>query len=197
MEGPFSNDYGEARAKFLSAAGEAGAVMSRFVLPDKRGPEGIELSTDAAWLGPRTAESVIVTISATHGVEGFFGSATQIEWLRRMKSSALPEAVAALHIHAINPYGFAWLRRTNERNVDINRNWVDFTTVGTNAKYEELSQDLCPSDWSEASQKQTGARILAWIQRQGPNGLAIYQQAVSGGQWHHPRGLFYGGREAS
>jgi hypothetical protein len=102
MDTAFSNDYGEARAKFLDAARSAGAVMSSFGL-DKRGPEGIELSTDVAWVGPRTAKSVIVTISATHGVEGFFGSATQIEWLHRVKSVALPADVAALHIHAINP----------------------------------------------------------------------------------------------
>jgi len=197
MDTSFSNDYAEARAKFLDAARSAGAVMSSLGL-DKRGPEGIELSTDVAWLGSRSAKSVIVTISATHGVEGFYGSAMQTEWLRRVKSAALPEEVAALHIHAINPYGFAWLRRANETNVDINRNWVDFTSaLPINTLYDELSQDLCPSDWSEASQAQTGARIAAWIQRQGPNGQAIYQQAVSGGQWDHPRGLFYGGRDVS
>ena len=198
MDTPFTNDYGEARARFLDAARSAGAVVSSFRL-DQPGPEGIELSTDVAWLGPRAAKAVIVTLSATHGVEGFFGSATQTEWLRRAKSAAaLPEEVAAMHVHALNPYGFAWLRRTNETNVDINRNWVDFTkALPTNARYDELSQDLCPADWSEASQAQTGARIAAWIKRQGPDGAAIYQQAVSGGQWNHPRGLFYGGSEMS
>src|SRR5215469_1633988 len=197
MDTSFSDDYGKARTKFLDAARSAGAVTSSFRL-DRPGPKGIELSTDIAWLGPLTAKAVMVTISATHGVEGFFGSATQTECLRRAKSAGLPEGVAALHIHAINPYGFAWLRRTNETNVDINRNWVDFAkALPRNDLYEELSGDLCPADWSEASQAQTGARIAAWIQRQGRNGPAIYQQAVSGGQWDHPQGLFYGGREKS
>jgi len=197
MDTSFSNDYGAARSKFFDAARDAGAITSRLVL-DNRGPGGLELSTDVAWLGSRSAKSVLVTISATHGVEGFFGSAIQVEWLRRARSAALPEHVAALHVHAINPYGFAWLRRTNESNVDINRNWVDFTReLPKNALYDELSQDLCPADWSEASRAQTGARIAAWIQRQGPKGAAIYQQAVSGGQWDHPRGLFYGGTGVS
>jgi len=197
MDTSFSNDYGEARSKFLDAARDAGAITYRFVL-DHRGPGGIELSTDVAWLGSRTAKAVIVTISATHGVEGFFGSATQIEWLRRARSTVRPEHLAALHIHAINPYGFAWLRRTNETNVDINRNWMDFSRpLPKNALYEELSQDLCPADWSAASQAQTAARIAAWIARHGPKGPAIYQQAVSGGQWDHPRGLFYGGTDVS
>jgi Protein of unknown function (DUF2817) len=197
MDTSFSTDYAEARSKFLDAAKNAGAITSCFPL-NERGPGGTELATDVAWLGSRTAKSVIVTISATHGVEGFFGSATQIEWLRRARSAPLPEDVAALHVHAINPYGFAWLRRTNEMNVDINRNWVDFTRpLPTNRQYEELSQDLCPPDWSDASQAHTGARIAAWIQGQGPKGAAIYQQAVSGGQWDHPRGLFYGGKDLS
>jgi Protein of unknown function (DUF2817) len=197
MDTAFSDDYAKARSKFLDAARGAGAVTDSFVLDD-RGPAGIELATDVAWLGSRTAKSVIVTISATHGVEGFFGSATQIEWLRRARSAVLPEHVATLHIHAINPYGFAWLRRTNEKNVDINRNWVDFSKpLLSNALYDELSPHLCPADWSEASQEHTGARIAAWIQKQGRNGAAIYQQAVSGGQWNHPRGLFYGGSDVS
>jgi len=72
MDTSFSNDYGEARARFLDAARSAGAVVSSFRL-DQPGPEGIELSTDVAWLGPRAAKAVIVTLSATHGVEGFFG----------------------------------------------------------------------------------------------------------------------------
>src|SRR6516165_10694390 len=197
MDTPFSRDYAEAQEKFLGAARAVEAALEHFSL-DRSGPTGLPLSTDVAWVGAGTATSVLVTISGTHGVEGFFGSATQTEWLRRAKSAALPEGVAALHIHAINPYGFAWLRRTNETNVDINRNWVDFTkALPSNKRYDELAQDLCPADWSEASQAQTGARITAWIKRQGPDGPAIYQQAVSGGQWDHPQGLFYGGRDVS
>ena len=197
MDTSFSRDYAEAQEKFLGAARAVEAALERFGL-DRSGPTGLPLSTDVAWVGPSTATSVLVTISGTHGVEGFFGSATQVEWLRRAKSAALPPNVAALHIHAINPYGFAWLRRTNESNVDINRNWIDFAAPApTNKRYEELHGDLCPSDWSEASQALTGSRIMAWIQRHGPEGPAIYQHAVSSGQWLHPDGLFYGGREPS
>lgn len=194
MDTCYSENYPEAREKFVTAAGEAGSELNRFAL-DRRGPDGRELSTDVAWLGPRDADRVMVTISGTHGVEGFFGSATQVEWLRRGEATRLPPGVAVLHIHALNPYGFAWLRRTNEDNVDINRNWVDFDRpLASNSLYDELAADLCPSDWSEQTQAQTGARLMAWI---GRHGLALYQQAVSGGQWTHPKGLFYGGRQAS
>jgi hypothetical protein len=194
MDGCFSDDYGEARTKFLDAARNAGAEPWSETLA-ARGPDGAELSTDVAWLGPRDAAHVLVTISATHGVEGFFGSAVQVEWLRRSRAEPLPPGFAALHVHAINPYGFAWLRRTNEDNVDLNRNWLDFDAPLPEAPlYDELAADLCPVDWSRESQAATGARIGTWIAR---HGAALYQQAVSGGQWRHPQGLFYGGTAPS
>jgi hypothetical protein len=194
MDGCFSSNYGEARLKFVAAATAAGGALTRYVL-DRHGPDGDELSTDVAWFGPRAAKRVFVVISGTHGVEGFYGSATQIEWLRRAEQGLLPKDVAALLIHAINPFGFAWLRRTNEDNVDINRNWVDFSQpLPRNEPYDALADDLCPPDWSPEAQMRTGARLLAWRQA---NGDAAFQQAVSVGQWTHPNGLFYGGRSPS
>lgn len=194
MDTPFSRDYAEAREKFRASATAAGAEIRTYLL-DHRGPDDLDLTTDTAWLGPRDARAVLVTVSGTHGVEGFFGSAVQVESLRRSTGAALAEDVAALHIHAINPYGFSWLRRTNENNVDINRNWINFDAhLPANPAYDEISNDLCPSDWSTATQKETWQRLQAWIDR---HGLAAFQKAVSGGQWTHPSGLFYGGRSAS
>jgi hypothetical protein len=193
MDIPFSRDYAEAREKFRASADAAGAEVQTFPL-EHRGPEDLDLTTDTAWVGPRGAGAVLVTVSGTHGVEGFFGSAVQVEWLRRIKGSVLPGDVAVLHIHAINPYGFSWLRRTNEDNVDINRNWIDDFDLPGNPAYDEISKDLCPSDWSAATQKETWQRLQVWIDR---HGLAAFQKAVSGGQWTHRSGLFYGGRHAS
>lgn len=190
MNSGFSENYAEAREKFIGAASDTGAAVIPFPL-GMSGPDGDELATDIAWLGAPGAPRVLVTISGTHGVEGFFGSAVQIEWLRRANSTPLPKDVAVLHIHAINPYGFAHLRRTNEENIDINRNWINFEeSLPQNPLYEELSDDLCPADWSAATQAETGARLNAWIQS---HNAKIFQKAVSGGQWRHPEGLFYGG----
>jgi hypothetical protein len=194
MDSPFSHDYAEARDKFRAGVTAAGAEIETFLL-DHRGPNDLDLTTDTAWVGPRDARAVLVTVSGTHGVEGFFGSAVQVEWLRRSKAAVLAGEVAALHIHAINPYGFSWLRRTNEDNVDINRNWMDFDgPLPVNPAYDEISKDLCPSDWSATTQKETWQRLQGWIDR---HGFAAFQKAVSGGQWTHASGLFYGGRSAS
>ena len=95
-------------------------------------------------------------------------------------------------VHAINPYGFAWLRRVTEENIDLNRNWISFTNVlPQNPGYDELAEAAVPAEWTEESQR-ASARVLAeYGGRHGPMGL---QQALSGGQYRHATGVFYGGQ---
>ncbi|WP_374575626.1 M14 family metallopeptidase [Phenylobacterium sp.] len=189
----FSADYPEAREKFLTAAGTAGASLERVTNPN-RGPDGGELSTDVAWIGPRDAEAVLVMISGTHGVEGFCGSGAQVDWLTRGEAARLPKGVAALLIHAINPYGFAWLRRVTEENVDLNRNWVDFDgpPQPLNAGYEVLRDAFCPEAWTEETRKSTAKVIGAYIAEHGMKAVAA---AASSGQYTDPDGIYYGGSE--
>jgi hypothetical protein len=191
MSKHFSATYADARAKFLAAARRAGADSSAHVHP-LRGPAGEQLATDVAWLGPENAQSVVVMSSATHGVEGFCGSAVQTAWLEDGGAGQRPEQVAVLLIHAVNPHGFAWLRRVNEDNVDLNRNWVDFTRPQPiNAGYDQLRSAICPRDWNAETLARTEAELQAYAAQHGDRGL---QTAVTGGQWNDPEGVFYGGR---
>lgn len=186
----FSRDFAAARTHFREAAAAAGASLDTHSYPVS-GPGGEDLSTDVAWIGPRDAENVFITVSGTHGVEGFCGSAAQIDWLSRGEASRLQPTTAAMLIHAINPYGFAWLRRVTHENVDLNRNWIDFSgALPHRREYDDIAPALCPSEWTEESQAQTLASLRSYIAK---HGLAAFVEAVSGGQYHHPRGLFYGG----
>jgi hypothetical protein len=186
----FAADYGAARARFLAAAGTAGAKLHAYRNPG-RGPAGEELTTDVAWLGPAEAERVLVTISATHGVEGFCGSGVQVGWFGSGLWREMPAGTALLQIHAINPHGFAWLRRVTEDNVDLNRNFVDHgKPYPVNPGYEELHEAICPRDWTDAVIAQTRAVFEAYVAQHGVRGL---QSAISGGQYRHADGLFFGG----
>jgi hypothetical protein len=186
----FSTDYGQARRKFVEAAKAQGGELERIAHP-ARGPSGADLSMDIAWFGDRTASKVFVAFSGVHGVEGFFGSGVQIEWIHRSENRRLPRDTAALLVHAVNPYGFAWLRRSNEDNVDLNRNWIDFDRpLPTNERYEEIAEDLCPPNGSAEAQAAADARLASWRER---NGEGAFMQAVTGGQWRRADGLFYGG----
>lgn len=190
MTSSFACDYAEARSKFLTAAAAAGAHREAIVHPE-RGPDGGELAIDTAWLGPRDAPNVLVLLSATHGVEGFCGSAAQIDWLQRGEAARLGKEVAAFLVHGVNPWGFAWLRRTTHENIDLNRNWIDFgARLPANAGYDALAAALVPEDWSDATRQSAMATVLAYA---GEHGMATLQDAITRGQYGHPEGIFYGG----
>jgi hypothetical protein len=186
----FANDYPEARRRFLDAAQAAGATLERYRNP-QRGPAGEDLVADTAWLGPRAAERVLVTISGTHGVEGFCGSGVQVGWFESGLVREMPDGLALLQIHAINPYGFAWLRRVTEDNVDLNRNFIDHTRpYPLNEGYEALHEALCPPEWNDSVIAETRKALEAYLEAHGARGL---QAAISAGQYRHADGIFYGG----
>jgi hypothetical protein len=186
----FSQDYIQARSRFLSACKTGGADVRAYANP-VRGPRDEELSTDVAWVGPKDARLVLVSISATHGVEGFCGSAAQIDWLAHGGAGRLPDGVGALVIHAINPYGFAWLRRVTEDGVDLNRNHIDFSRpLPANPGYDELADVFVPSEITGPVLEAAEAKLAAWRARHGDQ---AYRLARSGGQYSHPGGHCYGG----
>ncbi|MFM8988203.1 MAG: DUF2817 domain-containing protein, partial [Alphaproteobacteria bacterium] len=101
----FAGRYDEARARFLAAAAAAGAAIETHPHP-LRGPAGERLFCDVARLGTARAARALVTMSATHGVEGHCGSGAQVATLREGLLRDLPRDTCAVAIHAINPHGF-------------------------------------------------------------------------------------------
>ena len=102
----------------------------------------------------------VIHSSGTHGVEGYLGSAVQVRFLHELllRSGTDDDAVddrrspsassshssstcftrgnavrKVLLIHSVNPYGMRHHRRTNENNVDLNRN-----VLGGPASFAEL-----------------------------------------------------------
>jgi hypothetical protein len=139
--------YQAARSRFIGAAGRAGAELSSFPHP-LAGLEGEELAIDVAQLGDPQAPNVLLLISATHGVEGYAGSALQSWWLDE-RSARLGAGTRVVIVHGFNPVGFSWVRRVNEDNVDLNRNFVDWTEPPANDPYREIADLLVPLSWTE------------------------------------------------
>lgn len=186
----FSSDYGEARRSFLDACQRAGLRADSRRHP-KTGPDGTELACDVVWAGPRAARRVLVLVSATHGAEGFCGSAIQVDWLLSGGASRLPDGCAVLLVHAINPHGFAWLRRVTEDGVDLNRNFIDFAAgPPPDEGYAALADAVLPAALEDPVFAQAEERLAAYIAEHGTRALDV---ALTGGQYTHPDGLFYGG----
>jgi Protein of unknown function (DUF2817) len=186
----FNADYSVARMRFREAATAAGAELHHYSYPAP-GPSGEELTTDVAWIGSRHASSVLVTVSGTHGIEGICGSGAQVDWLERGEAKRLSGNIATMLVHAINPYGFAWRRRVTHENVDLNRNWIGYDEqLPANEAYNEIANALCPAEWTNESRERSMQELKAYI---GKHSFPAFVQTVSGGQYEHPNGLFYGG----
>ena len=188
----FSTNYANARIKFLEAAASAGMELRTYMLPLK-GRDGEDLAMDVALDGSPDAENLFIVSSACHGVEGFCGSGVQVyaahdvEWRAKMHGAG----VAVLYIHALNPHGFSYLRRTTHENVDLNRNFQDFSrSLPVNTAYRDLHPLLLPAEWPPTDDNR--AAVEAYIATEG---VARYQSAVSQGQHEFPDGMFFGGTE--
>lgn len=187
----FSENYAEAREKFCAATAAAGGALRSYLNPKAKGSQGEPLFLDTARFGAADAPKMLVLISGTHGVEGFCGSGSQISWLRTGGPLTLPADTGALLVHAINPYGFSWIRRVTEDNVDLNRNFVDHAKpYPANEGYRAIAAALKPERWDESGLADAQRVLDRFIQEHGAFG---FQQAVSGGQYSHPDGMFFGG----
>lgn len=184
----FSVDYAQARERFRTAALAAGGALHALPI-DARGPSGENLTIDIAWLGSAHPRRVLLHSSGVHGVEAFAGSAVQLCLLSRLP--ALPAGGAMILVHVLNPYGMAWLRRANENNVDLNRNFLTGNTSWSGAAdiYAAIDSFLNPS--SPPGFDFFPLRAAWHVLRHGFKPL---QQAVAQGQYEFPRGLFYGGK---
>jgi hypothetical protein len=186
-ESHFSRSYSEARRRFRDAAAAVGATISshQFDAENKD-----ELAIDVATLGADNAPTV-VTSSGIHGVEGFFGSAVQYAILERLSQGNSEPNIRHVLIHGVNPFGFSRLRRFNEENVDLNRNFLanDGDYKGAPAGYARLNGFLNPE--SPPSRIEPFKLKAIWnIWRHGRQAI---KQSVAGGQYEYPRGIFFGG----
>src|SRR5262249_5886165 len=140
-------------------------------------------------------ERLLVLVAGTHGVEGFCGSGILVGLLANGLPEDLPPNTSALLVHAINPYGFAWLRRVNEDNVDLNRNFIDRSRpLPSNRGYDELADAICPREWSEDALATAQRAMDSYSQR---HGTMAFVKTIMAGQYDHPDGLLYGGQAPS
>jgi hypothetical protein len=186
----YAPTYASARKKFLAAARATGARLHAYPHPIAGAAE--PLFVDVACFGKADAPRRMLAISGTHGLEGFCGSAIQLAWMQGGGPAELPADTAVVMVHAINPWGFANLSRTTENNVDLNRNFIDFSQPPPrNPGYGQLHAQLLPAQWSTASMEAAQRAMDEYESRHGPDALF---DSVARGQYEYADGLNYGGQ---
>jgi len=181
---PFALTYEEARDRFRTAAGRLGWELQSFPVVDHR-------TIDVALSPGSPNDPLLMVSSGVHGVEGIFGSAVQLAALHNWEKVGSPSGVRCVFVHAICPSGFAHIRRFNEENIDLNRNFLPpgEAYAGSPPRYAGLDAALNPKRPPGRSEFFT-LRAMLGIARFGLTGL---KQAIAGGQYDFPKGMFFGG----
>jgi hypothetical protein len=186
----FPDCYASARKRFLSQVKQSTFDRSVHISYQCSGetPDGEPLFTDTIWLGPDNATKALVLLAGTHGVEGFVGSAVEFDHISLIanRQMVVPNDTAVLIVHALTPWGYAWLRRCDEDGVDLNRNAVDFSgPLPKNPGYESLRSALFSDDKAQ--------RQATLSEFESQHGRSALEMAISGGQYTDPTGPFFGG----
>lgn len=187
----FPSDYVTSRSRFRESADRLGWIQHTHPMSGV-GPDGEELSIDAAITSNSQADHVVIISSGLHGVEGPFGTAVQLavmdEW---NKGTTIPDNVRCVFLHGLNPHGYAWNRRSDADNVDPNRN---FLLPGQEYRG-------CPDGYTHfdplLNPKRPPARWDFWTLRAWWSlfrfGLPALKESIVVGQYDFPKGIFFGG----
>lgn len=144
--------------------------------------------------GERT--NLVVLTTGVHGMEGFIGSVMLDVFFEEIYPTLNRENTGVLVVANVNPYGMKYYRRYNENNVDLNRNfilnWESFDQA-TNQDYPKVVEFLGPTGeignalWHEAAFWLKLAREAVFT------GADTISDALLGGQYEYPQGVYYGG----
>jgi predicted deacylase len=178
-------DYLTARQQFRAA------MQLRNVAAESHSVSSTDdLTIDVARVGPADAERLVIVSSGLHGAEGPFGSGVQLAML----AESWPSAVPILFIHALNPFGYHHQRRADADNIDLNRN---FLKPGEEYRGVQPYHDLVDPIINPTRPPRLDFWLLRLYLLQLRLGHKALRQAVAGGQYENPSGLFFGGHRPS
>ena len=129
-------------------------------------------------------------------MEGFIGSVMLDVFFEEIYPTLDTEKTGILVVANVNPYGMKYLRRYNENNVDLNRNFIidwDNFDLSSNKDYPEVKEFLQPEGkignalWHEAG------FYVSLAKEALTKGADKVSDALLTGQYEYPQGVYYGG----
>ena len=188
----FLTTYDEVRTHLQQMMGTLGAESYSHPIDESDG-----LYIDTYYL-PSTGQqtNLILLTTGVHGMEGYIGSAMLDVFFTNIYPDINRSSTGILVVANVNPYGMKYMRRYNENNVDLNRNFIldwDSFDLATNEDYPKVDTFLGPTGaignafWHEAG------FYLSLGYNAITQGASTVSDALLGGQYEYPQGVYYGG----
>lgn len=193
----FFDEYDEVRAHLMETVDALTADGHEVQLYSHAIDEADGLYIDTIYIASKEEQkNLIVLTTGVHGIEGYIGSVMLDVFWEELYPDLDKDTTGVLVLANVNPYGMKYHRRYNENNVDLNRNfiidWESFDLT-VNKDYPKVDEFLGPQKamgnifWHEAGFY--GSMIKTLL----ANGVDAITNALLGGQYEYPEGVYYGG----
>jgi len=194
----FLESYSESRAAFRAMADLLSkkfksAAQASFKVNSKSDPD---LTVDMFYIpAVKDKKRIIIISSGVHGVEGFTGSAVQRMIMEELINDKNIASTGFLFIHSMNPYGFKYIRRATENNIDLNRNSSADNSLYKlkNTGYPAVNDLINPAGKVDTGSAGNIFFELRSIQKIISASMPVLRQAILQGQYEFPEGVYFGG----
>ena len=159
--------------------------------------ESDDLFIDNVYLpATETCTNLILLTTGVHGMEGYIGSVMLDVFFEEMYPTLDTSNTGVLIVANVNPYGMKYMRRYNENNVDLNRNFIedwDNFDLSSNKEYPKVVDFLQPEGkmgnafWHEVEFYVSLAKEAIFT------GADTISDALLTGQYEYADGVYYGG----
>ena len=149
---------------------------------------------------PATEQStnLIVLTTGVHGMEGYIGSVMLDVFFEEIYPTLDTADTGILIVANVNPYGMKYLRRYNENNVDLNRNfiedWESFD-LSSNKDYPKVVNFLQPEGEIKNAFWHEVGFYLKLAKEAIFTGAGTISDALLTGQYEYAEGVYYGGTQ--
>ena len=193
----FHTTYAEVREHIEQLIGDLRAGGATVEYSEYAVDASDELYIDNFYLpseGERT--NLIVLTTGVHGMEGYIGSVMLDVFFEEIYPTLDTTDTGILVVANVNPYGMKYMRRYNENNVDLNRNFIedwDSFDRSSNKEYPKVVNFLQPEGkmgnalWHEVGFYLSLAKEAIFT------GADTISDALLTGQYEYAEGVYYGG----
>ncbi len=188
----FYTEYEDIRAHLQDLSAGLGADIHSHPIDEQDG-----LYIDTFYLPASQAQTnLVVLTTGVHGIEGYIGSVMLDVFFGEIYPTLDPDNTGVLVVANVNPYGMKYMRRYNENNVDLNRNFIldwDSFDLASNKEYRKVDTFLGPTGkignalWHEVG------FYLSLGKTAITDGADTISDALLTGQYEYPQGVYYGG----
>ena len=188
----FYTEYEDIRAHLQDLSAGLGADIHSHPIDKQDG-----LYIDTFYLPASQAQTnLVVLTTGVHGIEGYIGSVMLDVFFGEIYPTLDPDNTGVLVVANVNPYGMKYMRRYNENNVDLNRNFIldwDSFDLASNKEYPKVDTFLGPTGkignalWHEVG------FYLSLGKTAITDGADTISDALLTGQYEYPQGVYYGG----